>query len=79
MSTLTELREEVRQLVGSGLYDRFFLPGGSPKWTDEGLNFACDQAVSLLGLTRTETQVSVVNKQSVIPTDAIKIVSVRTV
>ncbi len=77
VSTLTELREEVRQLIGPGVYDRLLLPGGSTRWTDEGLNWACDQTAELLGLTRTETVVSVTNKQAVIPADAIKVVSAR--
>lgn len=77
MSNLTELREEVRQLVGPGVYDRLLLPGGSTRWTDEGLNWACEQAVELLGLTREEAVVSVANKQAVIPADAIKVVNAR--
>ena len=79
MSTLVELREEVRQLVGASVYDRFFIPGGSTQWVDEGLNFARDQTAKLLGLTRQEVVVSVTNKQAVIPIDAIKVVSARTV
>jgi hypothetical protein len=75
MSTLVELREEVRELVGYGVYDRNF----KPEWADEGLNWACAQAAALMGLTRQDTQVSVASKSVVIPDDAIKVVSVQTV
>ena len=74
MSTLAELREEVRQLIGSGTYDRFFLPNGSTEWTDDGIRFACDQIVTLLGLTRTDAMAYPSDKRFVIPADAIKIV-----
>jgi hypothetical protein len=77
MSTLTELREEVRQLVGSGVYDRMMLPGGSTRWTDEGLNWACEQTAQLLGITRVDVLSSVVNKQTVVPADAVKVVFIQ--
>ena len=77
MSTLTELREEVRQLIGTGVYDRMMLPGGSTRWTDEGLNWACEQTTELLGLTRVDILSSIVNKQTVIPDDAVSIVAVQ--
>lgn len=73
VSTLSALRAEVRELIGPGVYDRSF----KDDWSTEGLNFACDQCCALLGLTRVENaNVLVHNKHVVIPTDAVKIVSV---
>lgn len=72
VSTLSALRAEVRELIGPGAYDRSF----KDDWATEGLNFACDQCSALLGLTRVEVTLSVTNKQAVIPSDAIKVVSV---
>ena len=73
MSNLAQLREEVRQLIGPGAYERLY----KPEWADEGLLWACDQVASLLGLTRTDIRLSVVNKQVVIPADAVKVTDVR--
>ena len=70
MSTLADLREEVRQLIGSGKYDRCF----KNDWTDDAINFACGQVASLLGLTRLDVMANPVNNQFVIPSDAIKVV-----
>jgi hypothetical protein len=76
MSTLADLREEVRQLLGPGVYDRF-LPSGSTRWVDDALNLACSHTCELLGLTRIEALVAVTNKQAAAPSDAISIVSAR--
>ena len=75
MSNLAELRAEVRDLIGAGAFDRLF----KPEWADEGINWACDEASTLLGLTRNDSQCTVINKQVVIPGDAVKVVSVQIV
>ena len=78
MSTLADLEEEVRQYIGPGVYDRFFLPNGSTEWVDDALVFACRQTAALLALTRVDIMVSgVANNRFTVPSDAIKIVSVQ--
>lgn len=72
MTTLASIREEVRQLIGAGAYDRLF----KNEWTDEGIQFACGQVASLLGLTRIDTVVTAADKKAIIPSDAVKIVDV---
>ena len=74
--SLAQIREETRQIIGSGAFDRFFLPGGLTTWVDEAANWACEQSAALLGLTRTDSLVTVASKLAVIPTDAIKVVEV---
>jgi hypothetical protein len=75
MTTRLALRAEVRELIGTGAYDRNF----KPEWTNEGLDFACDQVAALLGLTRQDVELAVTNKHVVMPADAISAVSVQTV
>jgi len=77
MSTLAELREETRQLLGPSVYDRFFLPNGSTAWVDDAMVFACNQTATLLGLTRTDVMLHPSNGQVVIPSDAVKVVFVQ--
>lgn len=72
MTTLAGLRSGVRELIGPGVYDRFF----KPEWATEGLNFACDQCSALLGLTRVDCEYQITNKHVIIPDDAIKVVNV---
>lgn len=72
---LQELRAEVRELVGAGLFDRCF----KPEWADEAVQFACVQAATLLGLTFTFSPTLTVTQRYVtLPVDAIQADSVRT-
>ena len=64
-TTLASLRAEVRELIGYGVYDRCF----ESEWADDAITFACDQVCATLGLTRTETDVVVINRTVVQPED----------
>lgn len=69
---LETLREEVKELVGPGAYSRLY----KDEWTDDGINWGCEQIAVLMGLTRTDALGTVNNKQVIIPEDAIKVVEV---
>jgi hypothetical protein len=74
MTTLASLESDVRNFIGPGLYDRFFLPAGSTSWVDDGIKFAQRQIASLLGLTRIDKLFFSVNNRFAMPIDAIKVV-----
>lgn len=74
--TLAQLEADTREVIGGMAFDRMFRPSGLMTWADEGINWACDMAASLLGLTRVNTNLSVVNSKFNMPDDAIKAVDI---
>jgi len=75
--TLAELEQDVSDLIGAGVYNLIFLPGGATTWIDDALNWGCDQIAQLLGITRVDASLSVSGNLVTIPTDAIKPVAVQ--
>ena len=74
--TQAELRAQVRELIGSDTYDRSF----KDEWTNDALNWACEQTACMLGLTRNIDRYDIVNRNRVfLPTSLVKIISVRIV
>lgn len=74
--TQAELRAQVRELIGSDTYDRSF----KDEWTNDALNWACEQAACMLGLTTDLQRYDIVNRNRVfLPTSLVKIKSVRIV
>ena len=72
--TLSGLLGDVRDLIGSGAYDRLF----SHAMATKGMNFACTQCAEIMDLTRVDTRLPVTANQAVQPADAVKLVTVQT-
>ena len=73
--TLAELRADVRELIGAGIFDRCF----EPAWANDAVNFACEQVASLLGLTFTlSSSIPVSGCKADIPSDAMVLQLVKT-
>lgn len=76
MSTLADLEQELRELIGYSLFDRVFCPAGSLAWADTAINWACDMASKMCGLTRMTTgPMAVTDKKVSAPADAIKVIT----
>ena len=78
--TLSEIRAQVRELIGWQVFDRLFFPNGSYDWTDAGIQWAQEQTACLMGLTRLNTQIAVGTAPSglnnvVLPDDCIRVVA----
>lgn len=75
MANRGELRAEVRELIGAGIFDRCY----QTDWADEAIDFACEQVAALLGLTFAfSDSIAVTNRYAASPGDAIRVESVRT-
>jgi hypothetical protein len=70
---LASLRADVRDLIGSGVFDRSFEQG----WANEAINISCNQVAARMGLTRVEVALLVAGGKSLLPGDVISVDSVR--
>jgi hypothetical protein len=70
---LSDLRSEVRDLIGYGAYDRLF----SPAMTNDAINFACSQVAELLGLTRTDAMLAAAGNKVDMPADTARVIAVQ--
>jgi hypothetical protein len=70
---LSDLTDEVRDLIGYGAYDRLF----SQEMTTDAINFACDEVAELMGITRVDVMLPVSNNKATLPTDVNRVVGVQ--
>jgi len=77
-STLAQLEDEVRDLIGGMAYDATFTPAGLTTWVDSSLNWAAEMVAKLMGLTYVVANCSVSSANKVaLPTDVVSIVQCK--